>query len=63
MDYDVAEEVRLQFTRREFLFLGGATGAVVAIGVLVPIGLASRETVAGDQTSLVVFLTPLDPKV
>ena len=58
MDNDVAKEVRLQFTRREFLFLGGATGAVVAIGVLVPIGLASRETVAGDQTAAIVGFFP-----
>jgi len=55
---DVAKEVALPFTRREFLFLGGATGAVVAIGVLVPIGLASRETAAGDQAGAVVGFFP-----
>ena len=38
----------MPLTRREFLFLGGATGAVVAIGVLVPIGIAGLDTETGD---------------
>jgi len=48
----------LPLTRREFLFLGGATGAVLAIGVIVPIGIASRETGSEGSAAALVGVFP-----
>lgn len=41
----------MPLTRREFLFLGGAAGAVVAVGVLVPITLTAEGTQDGTGSS------------
>ncbi len=38
-------------TRREFLLLGVASGAAVAVGVVVPISIASRDEVDGGAGS------------
>ena len=48
----------MPLTRREFLFLGGATGAVIAIGVIVPIGIASRDDQPGGEAAAVVGFFP-----
>ena len=50
----------MALSRREFLFLGGATGAVLAIGVIVPIGIASRDTSSrsGEASAALVGFFP-----
>lgn len=48
----------MPLTRREFLFLGGATGAVIAIGVIVPIGIASRDDQSAGEAAAVVGFFP-----
>lgn len=39
-----------RMTRREFLFLGAAVGATAAVGVVVPLSIAGRDTVGSGAT-------------
>lgn len=53
----------MALTRREFVLLGATTGAAVAVGVVVPLSIATRDRFGDDEGGDAGAVVALFPKV